>query len=143
MNAPRGTLATAESSLRGRVAADTARLPAPAGMWGPITHACGRPRWQPVCVLNSAVRQEDIEAETTCEVYELGTHRREPPQTYQLTSRQIAIGRLLSTGLKDAAVARELDLSLRTVRSEISALVAGLGAKSRFQAGCLLVRRYG
>jgi hypothetical protein len=34
-------------------------------------------------------------------------------------------------------------LLLRTVRSEISALIVGLGAKSRFQAGCLLVRRFG
>ena len=50
---------------------------------------------------------------------------------------------MMSTGAKDAAIARELGLSLRTVRAEISALIAGLGAKSRFQAGCLLVRRFG
>ncbi len=50
---------------------------------------------------------------------------------------------MMSTGAKDAAIARDLGLSLRTVRSEISALIAGLGAKSRFQAGCLLVRRFG
>ncbi|MET9276231.1 LuxR C-terminal-related transcriptional regulator [Kribbella sp. NPDC003557] len=95
-------------------------------------------------MLNSAVRRDDLAAETTCEVYELGTLRREPPERHDdLTSRQIAIGRLLATGLKDAAVARELGLSLRTVRSEISAMVATLGARSRFQAGCLLTRRYG
>jgi hypothetical protein len=29
------------------------------------------------------------------------------------------------------------------VRAEIGALIKGLGAKSRFQAGCLLVRRFG
>jgi DNA-binding NarL/FixJ family response regulator len=95
-------------------------------------------------VLNSAVRRDDLAPEfTCCEVYELGTRRREPAQTADLTSRQIAVGRLLAAGLKDAAVARELNLSLRTVRSEVKALVTGLGAKSRFQAGCLLVRRYG
>ena len=60
-----------------------------------------------------------------------------------LTLCLAAIGRMLSTGTKDAAIARELGLSLRTVRAEVSALVVGLGAKSRFQAGCLLVRRFG
>ena len=49
----------------------------------------------------------------------------------------------MATGAKDAAIARQLGLSLRTVRAEISALIAGLGARSRFQAGCLLVRRFG
>jgi DNA-binding NarL/FixJ family response regulator len=117
-------------------------------MWGPIPHARSRGGWQPVCVLNSAVRRDDLAAEDTCcAVYELGTRLRVPDELIaldtDLTSRQIAVGRLLANGLKDAAVARELNLSLRTVRSEISALVAGLGAKSRFQAGCLLVRRYG
>lgn len=141
MSAPRGTLATAESSLRGRVAAATAWLPAPAQMWVPIPHARRVPCWQPVGVPNSAVRREDLEAEAACEVYELGAHRRDEGE--ELTSRQIAIGQLMATGLKDAAVARELGLSLRTVRSEISAMVAALGARSRFQAGCLLTRRYG
>jgi DNA-binding NarL/FixJ family response regulator len=60
-----------------------------------------------------------------------------------LTNRQILIGRLMATGAKDAAIARQLGLSLRTVRAENSALIAGLGARSRFQAGCLLVRRFG
>ncbi|GAA1550664.1 hypothetical protein GCM10009804_04040 [Kribbella hippodromi] len=67
----------------------------------------------------------------------------EAAQVPELTDRQITIGWLLSTGAKDAAIARELGLSLRTVRTEISALIAGLGAKSRFQAGCLLIRRFG
>ncbi|TCO48212.1 regulatory LuxR family protein [Kribbella antiqua] len=96
----------------------------------------------------AAVRREAISRdsgapEVACEVYELGSRRRTPAPVKDLTSRQIAIGRLMSTGAKDAAIARELGLSLRTVRAEISALVAGLGAKSRFQAGCLLVRRFG
>ena len=54
-----------------------------------------------------------------------------------------AIGELMATGAKDAAIARQLSISLRTVRAEISALIAALGATSRFQAGCLLVRRFG
>ncbi len=90
-----------------------------------------------------SVRREDVGPEDVCEIYELGARRQSPPAVKELTSRQIAIGRMLSTGTKDAAIARELGLSLRTVRAEVSALVVGLGAKSRFQAGCLLVRRFG
>ena len=91
----------------------------------------------------TAVRREDFAPEVVCEVYELGSRRRTPVAVSELSSRQVAIGRMMSTGAKDAAIARDLGLSLRTVRSEISALIAGLGAKSRFQAGCLLVRRFG
>jgi DNA-binding NarL/FixJ family response regulator len=90
----------------------------------------------------AAVRNEAT-PEVVCEVYDLGSRRRTPAMAKELTSRQVVIGRLMSTGAKDAAIARELGLSLRTVRAEISALIAGLGAKSRFQAGCLLVRRFG
>ncbi|MEU4194646.1 LuxR C-terminal-related transcriptional regulator [Kribbella sp. NPDC026611] len=89
------------------------------------------------------VRREDFAPEVVAEVYELGSRRRSPAAVKELTVRQVEIGRMLSTGSKDAAIARELGLSLRTVRAEISALIAGLGAKSRFQAGCLLVRRFG
>jgi len=89
-----------------------------------------------------AVRLEDFAPEVVCEVYELGS-RRQTPAPKELTSRQVTIGRLMATGAKDAAIARQLGLSLRTVRAEISALIAGLGARSRFQAGCLLVRRFG
>jgi DNA-binding NarL/FixJ family response regulator len=90
-----------------------------------------------------AVRMEDFAPEIVCEVYELGSRRRASAAAKELTNRQILIGRLMATGAKDAAIARQLGLSLRTVRAEISALIAGLGARSRFQAGCLLVRRFG
>jgi len=89
------------------------------------------------------VRREDFAPEVVCEVYELGSRRQTPAVANELTGRQVTIGRLMATGAKDAAIARQLGLSLRTVRSEISALIAGLGARSRFQAGCLLVRRFG
>lgn len=90
-----------------------------------------------------AVRREDFAPEVVCEIYELESRRRTPAVAAELTGRQVTIGRLMATGAKDAAIARQLGLSLRTVRAEISALIAGLGAKSRFQAGCLLVRRFG
>lgn len=89
------------------------------------------------------VRMEDFAPEVVCEIYELSSRRRAPVAARELTNRQVLIGRLMATGAKDAAIARQLGLSLRTVRAEISALVAGLGARSRFQAGCLLVRRFG
>ncbi|MEV6272471.1 LuxR C-terminal-related transcriptional regulator [Kribbella sp. NPDC051936] len=89
------------------------------------------------------VRREDFAPDVVCEVYELGSRRQDPSAVNELTSRQVTIGRMMATGAKDAAIAHELGLSLRTIRSEISALIAGLGAKSRFQAGCLLVRRFG
>ncbi|MEU8225368.1 LuxR C-terminal-related transcriptional regulator [Kribbella sp. NPDC048915] len=89
------------------------------------------------------VEERDGGPDVVCEVYELGSHRRSPVAVRELTSRQLTIGRLMATGAKDAAIAHELGLSLRTIRSEIKALIAGLGAQSRFQAGCLLVRRFG
>ena len=73
-----------------------------------------------------------------CPVDEFGP-RDEP----NLSGRQLRIGRLLETGAKDAAIARQLGLSVRTVQSDVSGLVAALGASSRFQAGCLLVRYFG
>jgi DNA-binding NarL/FixJ family response regulator len=99
--------------------------------------------WMSVYQAVPAVRIEDFAPEVVCEVYELGSRRRTATAANELTNRQLLIGRLMATGAKDAAIARQLGLSLRTVRAEISALIAGLGARSRFQAGCLLVRRFG
>lgn len=48
---------------------------------------------------------------------------------------------LLAAGLKDEAVARQLGLSLRTVHRRTHALLERLGARTRFQAGVLAVRR--
>lgn len=42
---------------------------------------------------------------------------------------------LLATGMTDEAIARHLGLSYRTARRRIAALMAALGAESRFQAG--------
>jgi DNA-binding CsgD family transcriptional regulator len=48
---------------------------------------------------------------------------------------------LLARGVKDEQAARVLGVSLRTVRRRIAALMAELGAESRFQAGMEAVRR--
>lgn len=42
---------------------------------------------------------------------------------------------LLATGMTDQAIARHLGLSYRTARRRVAALMAALGAESRFQAG--------
>lgn len=51
-----------------------------------------------------------------------------------------AIPRLLATGLSDDAVARQLGLSVRSVRRKIAEMMDDLGAVTRFQAGVLAER---
>ncbi len=48
---------------------------------------------------------------------------------------------LLSAGLKDEAIARQLQVSPRTVGRRIAELMEGLGARTRFQAGLFAQRR--
>lgn len=47
---------------------------------------------------------------------------------------------LLSAGLTDKSIARELGIGLRTVERQVSALLCRLGARTRFQAGLRLGR---
>jgi DNA-binding NarL/FixJ family response regulator/DNA-binding MarR family transcriptional regulator len=49
---------------------------------------------------------------------------------------------LLSAGLKDEAIARQLRVSPRTVGRRIAELMEGLGARTRFQAGLFAQRRH-
>lgn len=48
---------------------------------------------------------------------------------------------LLASGLKDEAIARQLDVHVHTARRRISALLARLGATTRFQAGMQAARQ--
>ncbi|MET8702560.1 helix-turn-helix transcriptional regulator [Kitasatospora sp. NPDC004723] len=57
------------------------------------------------------------------------------PEGEVMTGRQIEVLRLPAAGRTDAAIARKLELSERTVRRLVAELTAGLGAESRFQAG--------
>lgn len=52
-----------------------------------------------------------------------------------------AMLQLLTAGFKDQAVARNLDVSIRTVRRRISNLMAAHGLTSRFQLGQLAIQR--
>ncbi len=57
-----------------------------------------------------------------------------------LTRRQRQIVALLAADLGDEAVAASLGVSVRTVRSEVAAILAALGVKSRFAAASRLAR---
>lgn len=48
---------------------------------------------------------------------------------------------LLAAGVKDQAIARQLDISLRTVERRIKQLMVSLGAETRFQAGLQAAQR--
>lgn len=58
-----------------------------------------------------------------------------------LTSQQLWVLRLMSTGRKDEAIARELGVSVRTLRRVMADLMAQLGVESRFQAGITAAKR--
>ena len=62
----------------------------------------------------------------------------EPARTPTLTSRQQQVVALLLSDLADEAVAASLGVSVRTVRSDVAAILAALGVKSRFAAGARL-----
>lgn len=55
---------------------------------------------------------------------------------------QRAIACLMAEGYTDEVIARKLDMSVRTCRRHIAALLRDLDAVSRFQAGVLAARRY-
>lgn len=48
---------------------------------------------------------------------------------------------MLSAGLKDEAIARQLAVSSRTVGRRVAELMDALGARTRFQAGLYAQRR--
>ncbi|MFD7261521.1 hypothetical protein [Streptomyces sp. NPDC059874] len=62
----------------------------------------------------------------------------EYPHTEDL---RISVIRLMAMGLKDEVIARRLGMATRTCRRHISAVMADVGATSRFQAGILLARQ--
>ncbi|MEV4009017.1 helix-turn-helix transcriptional regulator [Nonomuraea angiospora] len=57
-----------------------------------------------------------------------------------LTEQQRAVLRMLAAGQKDAAIARSMGVSTRTVTRLVGELTAMLGASSRFQAGVRAAR---
>ena len=55
-----------------------------------------------------------------------------------LTARQRQVVALMATGIGDEAIAASLEVSVRTVRSDVAALLDLLGVKTRFAAGIRL-----
>ena len=56
----------------------------------------------------------------------------------QLTSRQLQVVGLLADDLDDESIAEALGVSVRTVRSDIAAVLGNLGVRSRFAAAARL-----
>lgn len=59
----------------------------------------------------------------------------EPPAGEELSELDRKLLGLLTAGLKDETVARQLGIGLRTVRRRVGELMTRLGAQTRFQAG--------
>jgi DNA-binding CsgD family transcriptional regulator len=57
------------------------------------------------------------------------------PQGIRFTDRQLCVLALLRDGYTDEHIANLLDLSVRTVRTDVHAATEALGARSRFAAG--------
>jgi DNA-binding CsgD family transcriptional regulator len=62
------------------------------------------------------------------------------PDLGHLTKRQRQVIALLASDLGDEAIAASLGVSVRTVRSEVAAVLAALGVKSRFAAAIRIAR---
>ena len=57
-----------------------------------------------------------------------------PGESPGLSKRQVEVARLLATGAKDQAIARQLDMSARTVERDVRAILEELGVRSRTEA---------
>lgn len=66
-----------------------------------------------------------------------GPRRHQTPDQVQVdqTPRHHKVLRLLADGLTDDAIARQVGVSVRTVRNDMAAAMLSLDARSRFQAG--------
>ena len=77
----------------------------------------------------------DHKPETLKEQYSRATAiMHSSPSTCGLTNREIEILRLLSTGKSDKEVARNLEISSKTVKTHLSHINVKLGAKNRIHA---------
>lgn len=61
---------------------------------------------------------------------------------YDLTAREREVLRLLSEGLTNAEIARRLVVSLSTVKTHVSSIIAKLGASTRTEAAAIAVREH-
>jgi len=66
---------------------------------------------------------------------------RELPASKLLSSRELDVVRLVADGRTNEQIARQLGVSLSTVKAELSALFAKLGATDRASAVAVCFRR--
>jgi DNA-binding NarL/FixJ family response regulator len=64
-----------------------------------------------------------------------------PPGT-ELTERERAVLALMVKGMSNAAIAEQLTLSLSTIRTHVSNILAKLGVATRTEAVALAVQRH-
>lgn len=74
-------------------------------------------------------------------VWERATPYPAAAQDDSLSPQEQRVIALLATGAKDEAIARQLDVTVRTVRRHITAAMTKLGAENRFAAGVLATKR--
>ena len=60
---------------------------------------------------------------------------------HDMTSRELAVIRLLAGGLDDRRIARRLNIGTRTVHRDVARVMVELGVRTRFAAGVEAVRR--
>jgi ATP/maltotriose-dependent transcriptional regulator MalT len=97
-----------------------------------------RPETGMTILLSRAQAQvaKSLAAEATPAAVETAERGAAPtPAGTAISPREWQVLQLLAQGCTDEAVARTLDVSLRTVRRVTADLMARLGARSRFQAG--------
>jgi DNA-binding NarL/FixJ family response regulator len=70
-----------------------------------------------------------------------GEPRQEPAPIELLSSRELEVLRLIASGMENAEIAAELNISPRTAKNHVSNILAKLGLPSRVQAAVYAVRQ--
>jgi len=104
------------------------RQPALVGLLCRVFEFC----WDDACDLEAALSAERSQ--------ETAVAAGEGPAGPALSEQQLVIMRLWARGRQDAAIARELQVSPRTLRRMVSALLRRLDVSSRFEAGMVAAR---
>ena len=94
----------------------------------------------PGVATQSAVDASIAQSDVGVEWVECPNCRRKPPSKVSLTDRQIQLLQLAADGRSNIAIARELGLSLDTVKTHMSNIRTRLIANNRTQAVVIAIR---